>query len=417
MNRKTKKTLITVVLAAVCCFSAQAQEKLFNSASVQSPVINADGTVTFNLFAPKAIKVEVTGDFLPTQPIEVPGYGSYDAPGVAELKEDKNGVWSYTTDKLAPEMYSYTFNIDGMTGVKDPANIYVNRDIVSFTNIFIVSETKGDKGDLYKVNEVPHGNLSKVWYNSPTLKMQRRMTVYTPAGYDKGGKYPVLYLLHGAGGDENAWSELGRAAQILDNLIATGKAKPMIVVMPNGNPNCQAAPGEWSWGMYTPGFRDAGTGPTAPAAASIPESFMDIVNYVDANYRTLKNRSHRAICGLSMGGGHTFHVSLLYPNKFDYFGLFSAGLHLDNGTFEASFAKQIENSPTFAQQSAKLFGSKPKLYWMGMGKTDFLYQSTVDLRAYWDSKNYPYEYVETDGGHIWRNWRIYLTMFAQKIFK
>jgi enterochelin esterase family protein len=90
---------------------------------------------------------------------------------------------------------------------------------------------------------------------------------------------------------------------------------------------------------------------------------------------------------------------------------------LDNGTFEASFAKQIENSPTFAQQSAKLFGSKPKLYWMGMGKTDFLYQSTVDLRNYWDSKGYKYEYVETDGGHIWRNWRIYLTMFAQKIFK
>ena len=359
----------------------------------------------------------MTGDFLPTQPIQIPSYGQYDAPGVAQLKEGQNGVWSYTTDKLAPEMYSYTFNIDGLTGLKDPANIYVNRDIVSFTNIFIVSNEKGDKGDLYKVNEVPHGNLSKVWYNSPTLKMHRRMTVYTPAGYEMGGKYPVLYLLHGAGGDENAWSELGRAAQILDNLIATGKAKPMIVVMPNGYPNCQAAPGEWSWGMYTPGFRDGGTGPTEPAVATIPESFMDIVNYIDANYRTIKKREGRAVCGLSMGGGHTFHVSLLYPNTFDYYGLFSAGLHLDNGTFEASFAKQIENSPTFAQQSAKLFGSKPKLYWMGMGKTDFLYQSTVDLRNYWDSKGYKYEYVETDGGHIWRNWRIYLTMFAQKIFK
>lgn len=117
------------------------------------PVVNADGTVTFNLFAPKAVKVEVTGDFLPTQSIEIEGYGKYDAPGVAALKEGKNGVWSYTTDKLAPEMYSYTFNIDGMTGVKDPANIYVNRDIVSFTNIFIVSNEKGDKGDLYKVND------------------------------------------------------------------------------------------------------------------------------------------------------------------------------------------------------------------------------------------------------------------------
>ena len=228
----------------------------------------------------------------------------------------------------------------------------------------------------------------------------------------------MLYLLHGAGGDENAWSELGRAAQILDNLIATGKAKPMIVVMPNGNPNCQAAPGEWSWGMYTPGFRDSGTGPTAPAAASIPESFMDIVNYVDANYRTIKTRAGRAVCGLSMGGGHTFHVSLLYPNTFDYYGLFSAGLHWGKGQIMGTpFADQIKDDADFAKKSARLFGSKPKLYWMGMGKTDFLYQSTVDLRNYWDSKGYKYEYVETDGGHIWRNWRIYLTMFAQKIFK
>ena len=155
--------MITLALAAICCLGAQAQEKLFNSASVQSPVINKDGTVTFNLFAPKAVKVEVTGDFLPTQQIDVPGYGKYDAPGVAQLVEGKNGVWSYTTDKLAPEMYSYTFNIDGMTGVKDPANIYVNRDIVSFTNIFIVSDEKGDKGDLYRVNEVPHGNLSNLY--------------------------------------------------------------------------------------------------------------------------------------------------------------------------------------------------------------------------------------------------------------
>ena len=409
--------MMMMALAAMCCMGAAAQEKLYDAANVQSPVVNPDGTVTFNLFAPKAVKVEVTGDFLPPRSVEIPGRGKYDAPGVAALTEGPEGVWTYTTGKLAPELYSYTFNIDGMTGVKDPANIYVNRDIVSFSNIFIVSEQKGDKGDLYRVNEVPHGNLAKVWYNSPTLKMQRRMTIYTPPGYDKGGKYPVLYLLHGAGGDENAWSELGRAAQILDNLIATGKARPMIVVMPNGNPNCQAAPGEWSWGMYTPGFANSGTGPTAPAVATIPASFMDIVNYVDANYRTIKKREGRAVCGLSMGGGHTFAISLAYPTTFDYYGLFSAGLHLGKDFRNQPFAEQIKNDPDFAQQSARLFGSKPKLYWMGMGKTDFLYQSTVDLRNYWDSKGYNYEYVETDGGHVWRNWRIYLTMFAQQIFK
>ena len=410
-----KRSMMTLALAAMCCLGAQAQEKLFNSASVQSPVVNPNGTVTFNLFAPKAVKVEVTGDFLPTQQVEIAGYGKYDAPGVAELKEGPNGVWSYTSDKLAPEMYSYTFNIDGMTGVKDPANIYVNRDIVSFTNIFIVSNEKGDKGDLYKVNEVPHGNLSKVWYNSPTLKMQRRMTVYTPAGYDKGKDYPVLYLLHGAGGDEDAWTTLGRAQHILDNLIATGKAKPMVVVMTNGNPNCQAAPGEWSAGMYVPSFYGY---QGAKPAATMDESFPDVMNYVESHYKVAKDKAHRAICGLSMGGGHSFDISRRFPTKFDYIGLFSAGLHVGTtGDFRSDFYKQLQGNEEAKTQLATLFKNKPKLYWIGMGKTDFLYKSSADLRRYFDEKGYKYTYMETEGGHIWRNWRVYLTEFAQKIFK
>ena len=378
------------------------------------PVVNQNNSVTFRLYAPNAEEVFIKGSFLEKKFQVRTKAGTFGKTPKARMIK-QGSQWVYTSGPLDSEIYTYKFVVDDEE-VNDPQNMNIVRDVDNYYNYFII---KGGIADNYITNNVKHGNVSKVWYPSVIDGMpKRRMTIYTPSGYNAANHlYPVLYLLHGSGGDENAWSELGRAAQILDNLIATGKAKPMIVVMPNGNPNCQAAPGEWSWGMYTPGFRDGGTGPTAPAAASIPESFMDIVNYVDANYRTLKDRSHRAICGLSMGGGHTFHVSLLYPNKFDYFGLFSAGLHLENGTYEASFAKQIENSKTFAQQSAKLFGSKPKLYWMGMGKTDFLYQSTVDLRNYWDSKGYKYEYVETDGGHIWRNWRIYLTMFAQKIFK
>ena len=395
-----KRLLISLALAMLC-IGASAQERLFNSASVQSPVVNADGTVTFNLFAPKAVKVEVTGDFLPEQ------------SNVAALTEGPNGVWSYTTGKLAPEMYSYTFNIDGMTGVKDPANVYVNRDIISFTNIFIVSDEKGDKGDLYRVNEVPHGNLSKVWYNSPTLKMQRRMTVYTPAGYDKGKNYPVMYLLHGAGGDENAWSELGRAAQIMDNLIATGKAKPMIVVMPNGNTDCQAAPGEWSRGMYQPSFM--GSVNQRPIA-TMDESFMDIVKYIESHYKVAKGKKNRAICGLSMGGGHSFATSKRYPDAFNYVGLFSAGLKI-GGERNKSFYELLQQNKEVQQQLSRLFSAKPALYWIAIGKTDFLYQQNADLRRYLDEKGYKYEYVETEGGHIWRNWRIYLTMFAQKIFK
>jgi enterochelin esterase family protein len=408
-----KRTFFAIAFCAMCAVSALAQEKLFQSANVQSPVVNADGTVTFNIFAPKAVKVEVTGDFLPTTKMEIAGFGTIDQPGVAQLTEGKDGVWSYTTEKLAPELYSYTFNIDGMTGVKDPANVYVNRDIVSFSNIFIVSEKQGDKGDIYRVNEVKHGNLSKVWYESPTLKMQRRMTIYTPAGYDKGKNYPVLYLMHGAGGDENAWSELGRAAQILDNLIATGKAKPMIVVMPNGNTDCQAAPGEWSRGMYQPSFMGS---VNQKPIATMDESFMDIVKYVESHYKVAKNKKNRAICGLSMGGGHTFATSKRFPDSFNYIGLFSAGLHI-SGDRTKSFYELLQENTEVQGELAKLFAGKPALYWIAIGKTDFLYQQNADLRKYFDEKGYPYVYVETEGGHIWRNWRIYLTEFAQLIFK
>ena len=404
-----KKILLTLVLGIVCAGTAMAQEALWSGSQVTSPVVNPDGTVTFNLVAPKAVTVEVTGDFLPPQKIDTPR-GSYEAPGVAKL-EEKNGVWTYTSAPLAPELYSYTFRVNGMTTL-DLSNVYVNRDVASLTSIFIVSANKGDKGDLYQVNEVPHGDVAKVWYDSPTLKMKRRMTVYTPAGYDKGKNYPVLYLLHGAGGDEDAWTTLGRTAQIMDNLIASGKAKPMIVVMPNGNPGSQAAPGAWSRGMYSPSMRGAGGQP----AASMDESFPDIVKYIESHYKVAKGKKNRAICGLSMGGGHSFATSKRYPDMFNYIGLFSAGLGIGGGQQGQSFYQQLKNSTEVSGQLAKLFAGKPALYWIAIGKTDFLYQQNADLRKYFDEMNYPYEYLETEGGHIWRNWRIYLTEFAQKLF-
>ena len=388
-----------------------AQEALWSGSQVTSPVVNADGTVTFNIVAPKAVKVEITGDFLAPQKIETPR-GSYEAPGVAELTE-QNGVWTYTTPRLAPELYSYTVRVNGMS-ILDPSNVYVNRDIASLTSIFIVSDAKGDKGDLYRVNEVPHGDVAKVWYDSPTLKMKRRMTVYTPAGYDKGKNYPVLYLLHGAGGDEDAWTTLGRAAEIMDNLIATGKAKPMLIVMPNGNTNCQAAPGAWSKGMYVPSFMGS---LDQPAVASMDESFPDIVKYIESHYKVAKGKKNRAICGLSMGGGHSFATSKRYPDMFDYVGLFSAGLHISGNNQGKSFYQMLQESSEVKAELAKLFAAKPALYWIAIGKTDFLYQQNADLRRYFDEKGYPYEYLETEGGHIWRNWRIYLTEFAQKVFK
>lgn len=407
------KKLLCVLACAFFVVTAWGQQALFGGNQIVSPEVNADGTVTFRLYAPKAVKVEVTGDFLPTVKVSTP-MGEVDQSGVAPLTEGKDGVWTYTTTSLAPELYSYTFKVDGMTYL-DPSNIYMCRDIATYTNIFIVEKEKGDKGDLYSVNAVPHGNVSKVWYDSPTLKMTRRMTVYTPAGYEKGGRYPVLYLLHGAGGDEDAWTTLGRAAQIMDNLIAEGKAKPMIVVMTNGNTNCEAAPGEWSKGMYKPSFM--GHRDSKPVA-SMEESFPDVVKYVEKNYRVLKNKKDRAICGLSMGGGHSFAISKLYPNMFDYVGLFSAAIYVKGGNnSKQPLLDQMNEDADFNKQMAALFGAHPKLYWIAIGKTDFLYKANADYRKYLDGKGYSYEYLETEGGHIWRNWRVYLTEFAQKIFK
>lgn len=407
------KKFTFLAVALLLNLSSFAQQALFDNAPVISPEVNANHTVTFRLKAPNAQKVQVTGDFLAPKTIDTP-LGKYDAPGVADMKKDEKGVWTFTSQLLSPELYSYNFLLDGVK-IVDPGSVYITRDITSETNIFILSDKKGDCGDLYTVNEVPHGNVSKVWYDSPTLKMQRRMTVYTPAGYDKGKDYPVLYLLHGAGGDEDAWTTLGRAQHILDNLIATGKAKPMVVVMTNGNPNCQAAPGEWSAGQYIPSFYGY---QGAKPAATMDESFPDVMNYVESHYKVAKDKAHRAICGLSMGGGHSFDISRRFPTKFDYIGLFSAGLHVSiTGDFRNDFYKQLQGNEEAKTQLATLFKNKPKLYWIGMGKTDFLYKSSADLRRYFDEKGYKYTYMETEGGHIWRNWRVYLTEFAQKIFK
>ena len=390
-----KRISILSALLLMCAMTF-AQQALWGGAPVVSPEIHDNNTVTFRLKAPKAVKVQVTGDFLPTQKIKTP-FGEFDGPGVADLKENKDGVWEFTTpEPLKPELYSYTFLVDGLK-INDPA-------VASVTNVFIIG---GDERiDLYKVNKVPHGTVSKVWYNSPTLGMDRRLTVYTPAGYETSGKrYPVFYLLHGMGGDENAWSELGRTAQILDNLIAQGKAKPMIVVMTNGNAALEAAPGESSLGFAAPSMNLPKT-----MEGSFETAFPDVVKFIDKTYRTQANKKGRAIAGLSMGGFHSMHISKQYPDMFDYVGLFSAAI----------MPNKDVKSPIYDNLEVKLktqFAKKPALYYIAIGNKDFLFQANNDYRKMLDEKGYKYEYYETGEGHIWKNWRIYLTEFAPKIFK
>lgn len=394
---------LIILTAALSSFPIFAQQALWSHAPVVSPEINADKTVTFRLAAPGAQSVLVTGDFLPTQKQKTP-HGEFDVPGTAELVKNSNGVWEYTTTSpLSPELYGYTFVVDGLK-ITDPSNVYLSRDIASVTNMLLVGGD--DRTDLYKVADVPHGTVSKIWYNSPSLGMNRRMTVYTPAGYETSGKrYPVFYLLHGMGGDENAWSELGRATQIIDNLIAQGKAEPMIVVMPNGNADLEAAPGESPLGFYPPTTQLPKT-----KDGSFETSFPEIVNFIDNTYRTIPDKQHRAIAGLSMGGFHSKNISRQNPDMFDYVGLFSAAINMREGV----------TSPVYDNGEEKLrvqFERQPTLYWIAIGKDDFLYNDNVNYRHMLDEKGYPYKYRESDGGHIWKNWRIYLTEFAPQLFK
>lgn len=368
-----------------------AQQSLWSGGPVVSPEVQADNRVTFRLQAPKAVKVQVAGDFLPE--------------GIADLTEGTGGLWEYTTpEPLAPELYSYWFLVDGLR-INDPSNVFMIRDVATIMNIFIIG---GGRADLYKVNDVPHGTVSRVWYDSPALGCKRRLTVYTPAGYE-GGKtaYPVFYLLHGMGGDEEAWVSLGRSVQILDNLIAQGKAQPMIVVMTNGNAAQEAAPGESSQGLVQPNFNLPRT-----MDGSFESSFPDVVKFVENNYRTIKNKHNRAIAGLSMGGFHAMHISKEYPDMFGYVGLFSAAVMAGR--------EDGKDSSVYSNMEEKLavqFARKPELYWIAIGKTDFLYDANVNYRSLLDAKGYPYTYVESEDGHIWRNWRIYLTEFVPLLFK
>lgn len=396
-----KRFLLLLGLLAIT-MSAEAQQTIGLRQSTLSPEILEDGRVAFRLTAPEAEKVELTGDMLPTQLITTE-HGEWKAPGVVEMTRHEDGTWEYiTAEPLPSNLYNYNLIVDGVK-IVDPGNVHTVRDIASLFNLLIVP---GGKGDMFAVQDVPHGTLSKVWY--PTLDEQhkaRRMTIYTPADYlTSDQRYPVLYLLHGMGGDEEAWAGLGRTAQILDNMIAQGKAKPMIVVMPNGNMAHEAAPGESHEGLIRP----EGMLPRT-MDGSYEEQFIDIVNFVDEHYRTIADADHRAVAGLSMGGFHSLHIAQYYPGVFGYVGLFSAAVF--RGKAEVS---EVYRNPDGRLQ--ELFAAKPKLFWIGIGVEDFLYEENVKLRKKLDMMKYPYTYHESADGHIWRNWRDYLVIFAEQLF-
>ena len=386
------KTAISA-LALFFSFTAASQQNVgFRQGDLISPVINSDNTVTFLIQAPHAKEVNVFGDWEADN-----GYG--------KLEKDTEGIWKFTTAPLPSEMYTYRIMIDGVMGL-DPGNPFTRRDVGNNFSIFYID---GGYADYYQVRDVPHGNLSYVWYHSDELDADRRMSVYTPPCYGKGKKrYPVLYLLHGSGGDENAWVELGHTARIMDNLIAEGKAEPMIVVMPNGNSLKQAAPGETSENLayrpvmtnMMPGYKNG----------NYEMAFDEIVKHIDSNFRTMAEKEKRAVAGLSMGGFHSLFIALNHPEMFDYIGLFSAGLN-------TAFLDM--SLPVYSDMEKKLENLKDegyRLFWIAIGKDDFLYQDNLNFMKTCDEAGFDYTYHETSRGHIWANWRQYLLLFAPMLF-
>jgi len=374
---------------------------------LRSPDIHPDRSVTFRLFAPKASEVTLNG--------------SWDNGTNLRMTKDEAGVWSATIGPLAPQLWGYWYLVDGVKAL-DPSNAETQRDGARYDNLLMIS---GAESEWWDFKEVPHGTVQAVWYPSPTLKLaSRRMMVYTPPGYETSGqKYPVLYLLHGGGGDEDAWLTMGRANIIMDNLIAAGKAKPMIVVMPNGNATQSVSqgfgfgptPARQSVQAPAPpplqaqqaagraGAAGGRGGAPQPYAGSYPESLVkDVIPFVEKRFRVVAAKDDRAIAGLSMGGGHTLAATNNNPGTFAYIGVFSAGPQVVDETFQ----KQLE--------AVKAGGVK--FYWLGAGTTDMARERTVTLSDLVKKDGFNSTYREIPGRHYWFLWRDFLVHYAQVAF-
>jgi len=367
---------------------------------IVSPDISADNSVVFRLFSKNANTVAINGSWM--------GMGK-----TREMTKNIEGIWSVKVDSLEPSMYQYNFILDGVS-IIDPANPKAMRDGTRYSSTLIIP---GNGSKLFEVNDVPHGTITKVWYNSSVLGLNRRMYVYTPAGYeDNNDKYPVLYLLHGGGGDEDAWTSLGRANYILDNLIAEGKAKPMIVIMTNGNANQTASITDWSKEPDA----SSGVGPGANGSdqelidgmTKFPNSLIkDVIPYVEKHFRVIANSENRAIAGLSMGCLQTQITAMTNPGFFQYIGCFSLGIHF-NKPFDL-----ISNNILIPAYDKNLKTMKNRLFYIGCGSEDFVYEGVQILRKKLDDNNFKYVYNETGGGHTWANWRAYLSDFVPRLFK
>lgn len=399
--------MLRIGLLALLTVAGMAQEPQPNPLAVarklKSPEMASDHTVTFRLYAPKATTVTLNANWL----------SATDLP----MNKDDAGVWTITVGPLPPQMYGYWYMVDGVRAL-DPSNSETERDGSRYDAMLMIS---GPESAIWDFKDVPHGTLEQIWYPSPTLNWgQRRMYVYLPPDYVKNTrrKYPVLYLLHGGGGDEDAWTVMGRATVIMDNLIAAGKAVPMIVVMPNGNAKQDVSQG-FGFGptpsltqVNAPLPNQIGQNPhtqcrprPAPAyEGSYPQSIVnDLIPFIEKTYRVIPDQAHRAIAGLSMGGAQTIVATNHNPSLFSYIGAFSPA----GATQEDAFASGLD--------SLKKQGLK--FYWTGAGDMDICRQSTLDLEAALTARGIPTSYKEIPGKHYWFLWRDFLGDYASILFK
>ena len=391
------KYFSVLVLALISAIAMGQELQNARPQSVVSPEIT-NGKVTFRIRAQEANQVRLYGSWMSS------------FTDIEDLRKNTEGVWSITIDAPAPEIYTYNFVVDGVSK-SDDANIFMQRDGRRFLSILLID----GPATAYYREANKRGNLDHVWYNSPAIGLTRRMFVYTPYGYaDSNQQYPVLYLLHGGGGDEDAWSNMGRACQILDNLIEQGKATPMIVVMPNGNAGQQAAQT-----LMLP----EKTFERDPSASQGYLSFegniyvnsivKDIVPYIESHYRVIADSKHRAISGLSMGGGHTYYTSLRNPGLFSAMGVFSTGLF---GMSSDAATYDPESEIPGILTNPKKWNDALDLFYITCGETDPRIEPTRKVVKRFREAGLNLEYAEFPGGHEWHFWRKSLTEFAQKIF-
>jgi enterochelin esterase family protein len=334
--------------------------------AISSPDINADKSITFRYFSKTAQRVSVSGEFLKTP---------------AKMKADTSGIWSVTVPPVAPDIYPYSFWVDTVQ-IADPNNTYIfanerfKRSIV---------DIPGNKPLIHSLQNVPHGKISYCYYPSLTLGTTRTLLVYTPPGFNAAGKikYPVLYLIHGGSDTEETWTKVGRANLIADNLIAQGKSKPMIIVMPYGNVRPK------------------------PMEDFTKEMINDIIPFIEANYPVIKDSKGRGIAGFSVGGGQTLNIGLTNTDKFAY--IFSYAPYTATDEFKKNFSNW---SPDVLRINKQLI-----LFTISVGTEDFLFEPVKENIAMFKDKKVNLETFIVPGGHTWMNCKLFLANSLQQIFK